>query len=156
MCAPVEQERAGEHVRELVTLMDLYPMVLSMAGGGDVSTIEGATSEPGEFIAGTTESVVFQDKLWKASWGLRLGEWKLVRDRQSGATKLYRLPSDSGELSDLSATHIETVQRLTTIMENEIRELRRRASETVVEGAESKPAIDEEEAERLRALGYVE
>jgi arylsulfatase A-like enzyme len=150
------QERAGERVPELMTLMNLHSMVLSMAGGGDPSEIEGTTSVTGGFVVSSRESVVFQDKLRKAAWGLRLGEWKLVRDRQSGATKLFRLPSDPGELSDLSVTQTETVQRLTTIMEGEIRKLRRRASEIVVAGADNKPNINEEEEERLRALGYVE
>ena len=128
--------------------MDLYPMALSVAGG-KAGNVEPVSLE-------TRESVLFQNKLGRSTWGLRLDPWKLVRDIDSGDTQLFRLASDPLESTDLGATELETVARLTAIMEQRIIELRRRAAQIQAGFDAPESILDPEQEQRLRALGYLE
>jgi arylsulfatase A len=76
------------------------------------------------------------------NYGLRSGEWKLVRLKQRGKSQatvslkeqampkglhsLYRLTDDPGEQKDLSAENPETVQRLTKMLDKMINDGRSR------------------------------
>ena len=149
------QEGAGEHIDSLVALMDIYSMVLAAAKAQPSSEgTRGTTSFPPLGI-GSRESIVFQDKLWKPAWGLRTNDWKLVRDRKSGATELFRPAADSGELENLSQENPEEVQRLTGILEERIRVLRSHAAVLSKIHIEAENPLNTDEEERLKALGYV-
>lgn len=150
-----KQERAGEHIDSLVALMDIHSMVLAAATAQPSPEGTRGTTPFPPLGVGTRESIVFQDKLWKPAWGLRTKEWKLVRDRKSGATELFRPATDSGELENLSHVKPEEVQRLTAILEERIRVLRAHAAvlSKIQNGSES--PLNKEEEERLKALGYM-
>lgn len=139
------QARAGERVEELVTLMDLPTMALSVAG-----TREDALALPAR------EAVLFQDKLAKRIWGMRLDEWKLIRDVHSGEAELFRLSTDPTESVDLDSTDPATLDRLTAILEEKTSALHERAARMEAARESPESVLDPGEEERLRALGYVQ
>ena len=77
------------------------------------------------------------------NFGLRVGDWKLVRLEKRGKPQavvsqnerplpvakhtLYKLSNDSGERTDVSAAHPEVLQRLTTQLDKIIDDGRTRA-----------------------------
>ena len=48
---------------------------------------------------------------------MRVGAWKLVRDRSDALVRLYNLAEDIGEKNDLSAQRPQKVRELQTIWE---------------------------------------
>jgi len=151
-----KHENAGEHIGSLVTLMDIHTMVLAMAGGDQSPTDPRRKSDTGGFGFDGRDSVLFQDKLWKPAWGLRTGNWKLVRDRQSGMTALFQPSSDSAELHDVSDRHPDVVHRLTVMMDERIKALRQHAAILATTPTTAANSLNAEEEERLKALGYLD
>ncbi len=151
-----KHERAGEHIGSLVTLMEIYTMVLAMAGGDQSPPDPRRISGTGGFGFDGRDSVLFQDKLWKPAWGFRTGHWKLVRDRQSGMTALFQPSGDSAELNDVSDRHPDVVHRLTVMMEERIKALRQRATILAATPTTAVNPLTAEEEERLKALGYLD
>lgn len=146
------QHRARERVSGLVTLMEIPSMVLSLTDD-DASGLAGTSADGFHFEP--RETVVYQDKLWKTSWAIRHGQWKLVRDRNARTVELYDLSSDCDETLDLADAHPSVVEQLTATLEREITRLRKRAGEFHHPTDESESLLDENESERLKALGYV-
>jgi arylsulfatase A-like enzyme len=78
----------------------------------------------------------------------RRGRWKSMWDRKSDAVLLFDLESDPGELRDLSA------ERPDVLAEHRARiDVLSRSLATAGDAGQS---LDEEDLERLRALGYVD
>ncbi len=97
----------GVRVDEVVSLLDVAPTLLALAGLPVPPSFVGrswlspaSTAQPpgatGELVRGMTWATV--------GWYAREGPWKLILDREKGPA-LYHLPSDPGETRDVSAAH---------------------------------------------------
>lgn len=108
---------AGSTCRELVTLMDLYPTLATLAGSNEPSAeIDGRDIGPlltGREDAQSPHQAFFyyrRDTL-KA---VRSGPWKLyLPEDESSPPRLYNLVDDLAETRDLAASQDEVVARLT-------------------------------------------
>ena len=78
------------------------------------------------------------------------GDAKLLVDRRTRRSELYRLGSDPAERHDLAAREPEEVARLRSLMDAWVR----RSEARVRPGADV--TLSPEERERLEALGYAE
>lgn len=78
----------------------------------------------------------------------RQGRWKLFRERATGEVQLVDLEADPGETSDVADAHPEVVEERSARIDALVEEL----------GVSGVPELDlsEEDAARLRALGYLE
>ena len=130
--------------------LDVAPTLVSCAGlpvpdswiGRDLLCSEDASEAP--------ETLMFQ--YGNRRYGVRTPEWKLIVSPgpDTDRTELYHLPVDPAEQADVAQDHPEVVARLTS-------ELRRwRAGLTTVESDAGFAELDEEERQRLEALGYLD
>lgn len=122
-----------EAVDRPVDSQDLHRMLLRVAG---VEEAPERRLEPGELYLSELE---YQTH--------RQGRFKLFRERESGAVQLVDLEADPAERHDVAARHPEVVAERTRRIDTLAREL----------GASGVPTLrlSEEDAERLRALGYL-
>lgn len=168
--------RAGTRVADLVDLADLRPTLLDAAGIG-------ARERPGEAVRGHSlirrvdcaaapdetamgepcppprRALLLQDKRRRHRWALRTLRSKLILNEKTGATELYELRSDPGELDDLAAARPGKVERLEKALRHllaEDRSLGRRLRTGAEPGAETGGSrLSEEQRRRLQALGYL-
>jgi arylsulfatase len=153
---------AGVRVATPVSIIDIAPTLLSIAGVPAPPTMEGldlvALMHGGD--AGAFESRVLHGE---AAGGLsyelvapgyfpvyrsvREGSFKLVHDSKTGRYRLFDLASDPAEQHDVSEQHPEVLAELTQKMEA-------RGSEPDARGGEP-VQLSDDEIERLRALGYL-
>ncbi len=159
---------AGRIVDEQVTLIDVAPTLLRIAGVGALPGPEGtdltplvdgtglperpAFAENGRTIVGSGEQ---ENPRWyvegdAGKWRMvRTGRWKLIRiPKETGPVyELYDLWADPGETDDLADERSEVVQRWAPSLE---------AWVARVEGTDvAEPIADDETLEGLRSLGYI-
>jgi arylsulfatase A-like enzyme len=84
---------------------------------------------------------------------IRLGGWKLVRQRKTGRVLLFDVVSDPGEQEDLSQRKPRVVARLQERRDREVAEADALGAQFERAGP---VALSDEELARLRALGYVD
>jgi arylsulfatase A-like enzyme len=144
---------AGPRVDDIVSLIDVYPTVAEMLGLDPPSPASGASfagrmrGEPGAHrpvIAVTYRPEAFTDKRAILKDGFKyIHSWSDERDWE----ELYDLVADPGELVDLIELRPDVVDGL------------RQALETRLAAGPRTPSLDaelsEEDAARMRALGYL-
>jgi arylsulfatase A-like enzyme len=79
--------------------------------------------------------------------GLRTAEWKLMLDHERNMLQLFDLRNDPREVSDVSASHPETLLELRDRLEGWLARM-------PAEGGATRE-LSPRDIERLRALGYV-
>ena len=147
-------ERAGERVGRLVSLIDVMPTLLGLAGieqelppmqGKDLGPVvsgEGGGEEPWAFASALPEET--------ATIVAQNDNLKLILDLETGATELYDLGEDPGELRDIASERKDLLdlmqQRIQAHLESVGSFPSYRPSAT---------ALSEEDIEKLRSLGYV-
>jgi arylsulfatase A len=133
---------------EVVCTIDLAASLAALTGQSlaadgcldSFNILEALLGQPG---AKGRDSLLQQDN-GSGNFGLRLGEWKLVRLRQRGKSQatvsrtqaalpagthsLYRLTDDPGERQDVSAAHSDIVRQLTEQLDKIIAAGRTRAA----------------------------
>lgn len=148
---------AGEKVQGLVTLADLPAMVETV--------VRRATSRESHCLAAAElapqraadKPVFMEDKLVRDRWAVRSGDFKLILTRSTGAVELYDLAADPDEQFDLSTDRPEVVSAMRSSLEPALAAMHAHRRELRMgEAAAPSPVLDEDEAGRLRALGYVE
>jgi choline-sulfatase len=136
---------AGEH-RQLVSLVDVAPTLLRLAGLGVPAGMQGrdlftASGKPHEVYAETRYP---QTMGWSPLFAIVEERWKVIA-AEGGGEELYDLEHDQGERDNVASRRPEVVHasaaRLSAIRRNEA------AASASAPGAEAQ--------ERLRALGYV-
>jgi len=147
---------AGRRIPRPVSLVDVAPTILGLAGVADPAT-DGhdlAALWRGRGSADEERFLVADGSHGEGRPGalrsLRGERWKLIHDRETDRVELYDLAADPGEQDDLSARRPELRDALLARLEA--------ATAPTGEGAvraEAAEALSPEEAERLRALGYV-
>lgn len=147
-----------------VGIVDLAPTILSLVGAEPLASPQGrdlaSALTSGEALD-PEAPVFFQRRHYDspevqgvpvkgAKLGVRVGRWKYLEARAEGTRELYDLSSDPGELVNLVGPRAGDARRLQSILEAWL-------SRTPRAGAEGERGrVDAEDAERLRALGYVE
>ncbi len=124
-----------------VSTLDIVPTVLELLGIATVTPIDGES-----LLQDRDVERVLSQAYRKQS--IRVGDWKLTRIENS-PPELYHLTTDPLETTNLAEHEPDRVRRLT----RQLREFRRLPP--VAEPIDRK-AVDEEERETLKALGYVQ
>ncbi|HYW68796.1 MAG TPA: sulfatase [bacterium] len=144
-------------VASQVSLADLYPTVLSLAGIPSEAEIQGKDiiGTRGEGLDETSRPVFLQTDFEnpkpfssRVSVGVRLPEWKYVDSPELGLVELYDLSDDPGELRNLAEERAEVASGMAGLLESWLAATELREAER----AELSP----ERLEALRALGYVQ
>jgi arylsulfatase A-like enzyme len=155
---------AGLRVRTPVSLVDVAPTILSLAGAPVPSGLDGVDLVP--LLRGGADDDLAARPIWAEATGgevygppldavyplyraVREGRFKLVHDARTGASALYDLASDPGERVDVADEHPAVAARLEAIL------LARHAESAGSEPGGRAVELDPEERARLRALGYV-
>jgi arylsulfatase A-like enzyme len=147
---------AGVRVSAPVSLQDLHPTLLELAGlgpepGSLVGLVEGG-AQPAPVVAAAWPDPVWAEhagERFGREWRLfRRGDWALLAPRDDpGAAELYHLPSDPGMHRDRAPGEPERLARLTREAAPHLG-----AGEQAVVTAPL--AIPDAVAARLRRLGY--
>ena len=156
---------AGLRVAAPVSLVDVVPTVLGLAGAAAPAGLDGVDlsrlwreGDPlalderlvfGEASGGLTFELVVGENYFPIYSSVRQGRFKLVHDTKSDRDALYDLAADPREQRDVAAAHPELAARLGGILRA------RRDCEGCGEQPGVPVALPPEDAERLRALGYV-
>jgi arylsulfatase A-like enzyme len=148
---------AGRVVDDNVSLLDLAPTILDVAGLAPFDPFQGLNLVP--LIRGRSEAA-FNDRLVVSKWfdtiGAVKGDWKLFYCVQDGSARLYNLATDFGETTDAAARNPALFDLLKSELQAHIE--RQRALHDALAKPEGKPAlkIDPQLEEQLRDLGYLE
>jgi len=143
-----------------VEIVDLAPTVLELAGIAPESQFQGtslARVMRGEAAADPERTVFLQRRRYDPTeiegirvvgeqLGLRLGRWKYIEAREEGTYALFDLVTDPGERRNLFETQDGKSDELAHI-------LHAWADSSAGPAA---PPVSPEDAEKLRALGYVQ
>jgi arylsulfatase A-like enzyme len=148
---------SGERVHEIVSLMDLGPTLLDLAGVGSSAHTLGqsllqARNEPGPPVA-VGEQFDLTKRTTLSAYA-RQGPWKLVVRRDG--FRLFHLPSDAGELHDVSREQAFQTAYLATLVQRRVPGLRPDAGAPLPIDEGLSPKAREELERNLRSLGYVE
>ena len=144
-----------QRVEGVVRLRDLAPTLLELTGTAPPPGLQGKSLVP--VLRGEAQD--FDEPALSVVYGgdqlsLREGPWKLIRSKaQKGREKLevFDLRKDPGEKKNLAAAERERAKALVGALEHEVQ------AQTEGSAAPERTApLSEEEAARLRALGYVE
>lgn len=159
-----ESSRTGRDSR-VVSLVDLFPTILALAGRGPETASQGVSllepePDPARSIFFELLSTFYHrltdgtgygksDEEWMA---IRRGDLKLIVVPSKERTELYRLSSDPGEQLNIAIEDPEKVAK----MENDLREWREESLAIGQSRLGVEADLDPEEIERLRQLGYLE
>jgi len=165
--------RVGARIEAPVSLVDLVPTIVSLAGaelaeptdGVDLSALMRPTRKPagdavaveriladrylyGEAAGGLTY-VEWMEDVFPVHRSVRRGRHKLIWESKGETYALYDLAVDPGESTDVRAEHPEVSNELIAEMERRFRD------EGLEPALENRVELSEEESERLRSLGYL-
>ncbi len=102
-----------------VIALDLHPTALAAAGSKLTAEarLDGVNLLP--FLMGEKKGAPHEKLFWRfgEAFAVRVGDWKLVKDRSDALVRLYNLAEDIGEKNDLSAQRAQKVRELQTIWE---------------------------------------
>ena len=147
--------RAGERQAEVVSLIDLAPTILALAGlhplsgrpsgwqGRDLSRLSAGTPDPEAFSVGT--AVKWHPRLL----ALRTARHKLLCDLERGSLQVFDLERDPLERADLAPIEPELARALRAKLEAHMEELG--AAQPLTPG---EVEISSDLRARLEALGY--
>jgi choline-sulfatase len=147
-------ELRGVRVDAQVSLVDVFPTVLALAGIDSNARVHGRSLLPLMFGREAPENVyAYSESMtpnlqygWSALRSLRSPRYKLI---QAPRLELYDLQDDPGEATNLFTQHRAVAARMN-------RELERLVEETSRDAPEPEAAnLDKETLERLASLGYV-
>ncbi|HEX4825667.1 MAG TPA: sulfatase-like hydrolase/transferase [Candidatus Polarisedimenticolaceae bacterium] len=146
--------RSGTVVKVPVTLADVAPTILDLAGQPVPSGLDGITLR--EALRGTeppARTLYFETLAgslafgWSPIEGIRRGKWKLIR---SSDPELYDLEKDPAENENLAGSNKDLVTDLTSVLEDDVA----RWSKSAPASASEVPA-DPDTLARLASLGYI-
>ncbi len=108
---------AGRVVDHPVIQLDVVPTAIAAAGGVVEAEwkLDGANLLP--LLEGRTEAAPHDALYWRfgVQYGVRQGDWKLVKAHINDAPRLFNLARDLGEKTDLAAREPERVAKLQTL-----------------------------------------
>jgi len=157
-------QREGSRIAAPVSLLDLVPTILEVAGLPSLPQIDGTSLVPLLEQPRATASFDGRPRVYHSAWrnhfvgsAITSGNFKLVRidsnyERVTNEWRLYDLDTDPGEHSDLSQVHGEILSSLQDELERAISRYEKHAGPM----PEDRRALLDKDLDRLRALGYVE
>lgn len=105
---------SGKVYDEPVIQLDLLPTAVAAAGGRVDSAwkLDGVDLLP--YLTGTAKGQPHEALFWRMgpNWGIRQGNWKIVRTYRSGEPQLFDLSADLGETRDRRAEQPDTYAQL--------------------------------------------
>jgi arylsulfatase A-like enzyme len=113
------QVEGGQVYRQVVSTLDIFPTVLS-AAGGDLPrdrVYDGVDLLP--YLSGQKTGAPHQSLMWRRSplVSIRQGDWKLWKELNGKYTLLYNLKDDLNETTNLASKHPEKVRELEAALE---------------------------------------
>lgn len=159
---------AGTRVKAPVTLLDLLPTIVKLAGATPPSEIGGQDllpliRDPSRLpspdqiqVVGMRDNAIHYYKKWKELRGdvnvaLRRGDWKAIWNAEPDTVELYDLAADPHELSDLCQQQPELAKAFREHARRWLEDCRARSH-----GATGTQELDAETLRNLRALGYAQ
>lgn len=121
---------AGSESDTPVTLADLFPTILDLAG----QSLRPDQHADGVSLLPLAQGRAIADRalFWhyphysnqdgRPSGVIREGDWKLILDYETDVVELYDLRSDPGELRDVASEHQERVHRMETRLREHLRQ----------------------------------
>ena len=155
---------AGETVRDLTSVEDLFPTLVELAGATPPPGLQGRSLVPQiERIEGTASrsgaprrSLLAQDKLVRSRYALRtLGPSDWSSTSRPASPRLYDLAADPAEVRDLASTDPGLADRLRRELLIGLRHDRRLAGDQAGRDGRGESLLTAEERQRLQALGYL-
>ncbi len=105
---------AGKTVNAPTHVVDWFPTFLAVAGEQPAadSTFDGQNIWP--LLSGVDDSKVTRTFYWRTpnEMALRVGDWKLITDRNAQRKQLFNLANDPNEETDLASQHADRLQDL--------------------------------------------
>jgi len=150
------RERAGTRVAATVETIDYLPTLLDAAGAPQPSHLQGDTLLP--LIRGQAEperAAFGWDKIDRQTFTLRIGGWTLIHHRDTDRSELYDRLADPGERVDIADRQPAQVESMRATLLGILRANRKLKSDFAAVDVDS-PVLSADEAERLRAIGYLE
>ncbi len=131
MCAVWSKHiQPGSRCDEVALTMDLYPTACEAGGAQVKHKIDGVSLLP--LVLGKSKTLPKRDVFFirkeggrykgKNIYAMRRGEWKLVQNLPGAPLELYHLKSDPLEKKDLSQSHRDKFQELSTVLREHIRQ----------------------------------
>lgn len=148
------REGAGRTVDRPVSLVDVLPTVLDLAGLPIPDGLGGRSLAPLLRGGDVPDRALFAETTFggETSRAVLRPPWKLVRYGSDGRQALYDTAADPGERIDLAAVEAARVGELAAELDAFVKRTRPAHPPAPAPG----PAPTAEELEQLRALGYVE
>ncbi|MCK4775574.1 MAG: sulfatase-like hydrolase/transferase, partial [Candidatus Krumholzibacteria bacterium] len=153
---------ARRRVEQTVSLIDLYPTILSLCGMSNLATpdVEGTDMTP--LVAGRgPDRVVFAEGMLYGSTerALQVGGFRLMWDEQGDAYRLFRVSADPGETLDVSARFKREIDQLRTSLVDMhkfvLEDFRRRARGESAADSLATARERERVLKAMKSLGYI-
>ncbi len=156
----------GMRISTPVSLVDIVPTVLRLAKAKSAEATDGLDLVPlvqeatddrrfrerylyGEASGGLTFNFIVQEDIYPVFRSLRSGSHKLIHDSKARSYKLYDIIADPLEKVDISSRERGVTARLKTAMQKRYADY----TATPDEGNQAEP--NQDDGDRLRALGYI-
>jgi len=142
----------ARHVEEQVRTIDLRPTMLSLAGQARPEECQGVDLT--SWLFGDRDDCPAGPARLYQNGGVRHDGFKLIRE--DGVEMLFDLDADPDESENLVEDESlrDRVRRMVAVLNEEIREDQLIRERLMGDSDQAPPAMDPEEAERLRKLGY--
>lgn len=139
-------QAAGQVIDHQVSLVDIVPTVLALAGATPPETMLGQDLVATQRVAPTITEVMWPDTIRLA---IRTPEFKYIYDdKQPDAPQLYDLQADPGETRNIYNLHPAVARQFTDL--RQAHEERGRLTAATTEAVQ----VDTDVTDRLKALGY--
>jgi len=153
---------AGKVVGGNVELMDVAPTILELTGAEDpIPRSQGRSLTSlidGKGMARREREIFLQRRFYESDtvsgkpvkgekYAVISGKWKYIEARDEGTQELFDMEQDPREKKNLAADFPEKVGELSAVLQKIVRNLSDQASS-------ANQSVSDEDAERLRSIGY--
>lgn len=160
----------GSRVASQAQNVDIFPTILKMlqiekpAGlHGRALTFSDEDGSPRETQLSETRNRSWSDSAGVKATGanplflrsVRQGPWKMIVSLLDDRKELYFLPDDPAELMDVAAANGKVIDRLTRILDEKSKRGGPFTADSMAAGQDNLE-LNDEQVERLRALGYIQ
>lgn len=131
---PVGISARGELRRQVGHVIDLVPTCMELAGIDEQPSSDDAPPLPGHSLAAAIreDEAVDRDYVFfhhQGSRALRMGNWKIVNDKNEETWQLYNLENDRAESQDLAELQPDRVREMSNKWQSLEQQFRRQAGE---------------------------